>query len=143
MAERSYLIVTTSPATSEQVFDLLADAPRWHAWAGSSIRESTWVNGTTGEVGAVRRLGRTPLYAVETITEFQRPHPDELHRHRPTGPRLPLHYRAHTDRRCGGRATPRSAHQSADDALLAITTKLDQFRGESRFTTWAYRFVIL
>ena len=35
------------------------------------------------------------------------------------------------------------AHQSADDALLAITTKLAQFRGESRFTTWAYKFVIL
>lgn len=35
------------------------------------------------------------------------------------------------------------AHQAADDALLAITSKLSQFRGESRFTTWAYRFVIL
>jgi len=35
------------------------------------------------------------------------------------------------------------AHQSADDALLAITAKLAQFRGESRFTTWACKFVIL
>jgi RNA polymerase sigma-70 factor (ECF subfamily) len=35
------------------------------------------------------------------------------------------------------------AHQSADDALLAVTAKLGQFRGESRFTTWAYKFVIL
>jgi RNA polymerase sigma-70 factor (ECF subfamily) len=35
------------------------------------------------------------------------------------------------------------AHQAAADALLAITAKLDQFRGESRFTTWAYRFVVL
>ena len=35
------------------------------------------------------------------------------------------------------------AHQSADDALMAITAKLAQFRGESRFTTWAYGFVIL
>jgi RNA polymerase sigma-70 factor (ECF subfamily) len=34
------------------------------------------------------------------------------------------------------------AHQVAADALLAITAKLDQFRGESRFTTWAYKFVI-
>jgi RNA polymerase sigma-70 factor (ECF subfamily) len=34
------------------------------------------------------------------------------------------------------------AHQAAADALLAITAKLGQFRGESRFTTWAYRFVI-
>jgi RNA polymerase sigma-70 factor (ECF subfamily) len=35
------------------------------------------------------------------------------------------------------------AHQAAADALVAITAKLDQFRGESRFTTWAYGFVIL
>ena len=35
------------------------------------------------------------------------------------------------------------AHQAAADALMAITAKLCQFRGESRFTTWAYRFVIL
>jgi RNA polymerase sigma-70 factor (ECF subfamily) len=35
------------------------------------------------------------------------------------------------------------AHQSAADAMLAILAKLGDFRGESRFTTWAYRFVIL
>jgi RNA polymerase sigma-70 factor, ECF subfamily len=34
------------------------------------------------------------------------------------------------------------AHQAAADALLAITAKLGQFRGESRFTTWAYAFVM-
>ena len=35
------------------------------------------------------------------------------------------------------------AHQAAGDAMLAILGKLGDFRGESRFTTWAYRFVIL
>jgi RNA polymerase sigma-70 factor (ECF subfamily) len=35
------------------------------------------------------------------------------------------------------------AHQAAADAMLAILAKLGEFRGESRFTTWAYRFVIL
>lgn len=35
------------------------------------------------------------------------------------------------------------AHQAAADAMFAILTKLPAFRGESRFTTWAYRFVIL
>src|SRR6266851_7528673 len=34
------------------------------------------------------------------------------------------------------------ACQAAADALMAITRKLGQFRGESRFTTWAYKFVI-
>lgn len=35
------------------------------------------------------------------------------------------------------------AQQSADDALLALLGKLDGFRGESRFTTWAYKFALL
>ena len=35
------------------------------------------------------------------------------------------------------------ACQAAADALLAILGKLGQFRGESRFTTWAYKSVIL
>ena len=34
------------------------------------------------------------------------------------------------------------AYQAAADALVAITGKIGQFRGESRFTTWAYKFVI-
>ena len=34
------------------------------------------------------------------------------------------------------------AYQAAADALLAIVAKLGQFRGESKFTTWAYKFVI-
>ncbi len=35
------------------------------------------------------------------------------------------------------------AHQSADDALVAVLGKLDGFRGDSRFTTWAYKFALL
>ena len=34
------------------------------------------------------------------------------------------------------------ANEAADDALLAILRKLDDFRGLSRFTTWAYKFAI-
>jgi RNA polymerase sigma-70 factor (ECF subfamily) len=34
------------------------------------------------------------------------------------------------------------AQQSADDALVAILGKLDDFRGESRFETWAYKFAL-
>jgi RNA polymerase sigma-70 factor (ECF subfamily) len=34
------------------------------------------------------------------------------------------------------------AYQAAADALLAITGKVGQFRGDSRFVTWAYKFVI-
>jgi RNA polymerase sigma-70 factor (ECF subfamily) len=34
------------------------------------------------------------------------------------------------------------AQQSADDALVALLRKLDSFRGDSRFTTWAYKFAL-
>jgi len=32
--------------------------------------------------------------------------------------------------------------QAADDALVAVLSRLDSFRGASRFTTWAYKFAI-
>jgi RNA polymerase sigma-70 factor, ECF subfamily len=35
------------------------------------------------------------------------------------------------------------AMQSADDALVAVLAKLDDYRGDSRFTTWAYKFALL
>src|SRR3954453_4157620 len=34
------------------------------------------------------------------------------------------------------------AQQSAGDALVAILSKLDDFRGDSKFTTWAYKFAL-
>jgi RNA polymerase sigma factor (sigma-70 family) len=34
------------------------------------------------------------------------------------------------------------AHQAAADALIAVGERLDKFRGEARFTTWASKFVI-
>ena len=34
------------------------------------------------------------------------------------------------------------AQQCADDALVNILAKLDDFKGLSRFTTWAYKFAI-
>jgi RNA polymerase sigma-70 factor, ECF subfamily len=35
------------------------------------------------------------------------------------------------------------ATQAADDALMAILRKLPAYRGDSRFTTWAYKFALL
>jgi RNA polymerase sigma-70 factor (ECF subfamily) len=35
------------------------------------------------------------------------------------------------------------ANQAADDALLSVLRRLDDFRGASRFTTWAYKFALL
>ena len=35
------------------------------------------------------------------------------------------------------------ANEAADDALMSILRRLDDFRGASRFTTWAYKFALL
>lgn len=35
------------------------------------------------------------------------------------------------------------ATQSADDALVAVLSKLDTYRGDSKFTTWVYKFALL
>jgi RNA polymerase sigma-70 factor (ECF subfamily) len=34
------------------------------------------------------------------------------------------------------------ANEAANDALMSILRKLDEFRGLSRFTTWAYKFAL-
>src|SRR4051794_37375358 len=34
------------------------------------------------------------------------------------------------------------AVQSADDAVVALLGRLDEFRGDSRFTTWVYKFAV-
>ena len=35
------------------------------------------------------------------------------------------------------------ANQAADDALVSVLRRLDDFRGASRFTTWVYKFALL
>ena len=35
------------------------------------------------------------------------------------------------------------ANQAADDALVSVLRHLDDYRGDSRFTTWVYKFALL
>ncbi len=46
-------------------------------------------------------------------------------------------------RRRGASDAEDLAQQAADDALVAVLGKLGDFRGDSRFTTWAYKFALL
>lgn len=55
----------------------------------------------------------------------------EVARRRPTMPHL------------RGDDLPDIAMQAADDALVNVLRRLDDFRGESRLTTWAYKFALL
>jgi RNA polymerase sigma-70 factor, ECF subfamily len=59
--------------------------------------------------------------------------------------RVAIHeaYRRGPAFRIGGPELDDLAHQAANDAMVSLLGKLDTFRGESRFTTWAYRFVAL
>jgi RNA polymerase sigma factor (sigma-70 family) len=55
--------------------------------------------------------------------------------------------RSEVDRRSGqlrvtGAELDDIAYQAAADAMLAVLAKLPTFRGDSRFTTWAYKFVM-
>jgi RNA polymerase sigma-70 factor, ECF subfamily len=42
-----------------------------------------------------------------------------------------------------GRELDDVVQQAADDALVAIVAKLGEFRGDSRFATWVYKFAVL
>jgi RNA polymerase sigma-70 factor, ECF subfamily len=52
-------------------------------------------------------------------------------------------YRRSTGLRVTGPELDDLAFQAAADAVVSVLSKLHQFRGDSRFTTWAYKFVML
>ena len=43
----------------------------------------------------------------------------------------------------GGEELDQLAQEAATDAAMSVLRRLDDFRGESRFTTWAYKFALL
>ena len=67
----------------------------------------------------------------------------ELHTLLLRGAHHELARRRHTLTHIPGDELGDLATQAADDALVAILAKLHTFRGASRFTTWAYKFVLL
>jgi RNA polymerase sigma-70 factor (ECF subfamily) len=91
--------------------------------AGLDAESARWVR-ALGETGAAREAALARLH--ELLVRIAR---GEAARR---GPRLAI----------TGPELDDLAYQAAADALVAITGKLGQFRGESRFTTWAYKFVI-
>jgi RNA polymerase sigma-70 factor, ECF subfamily len=94
--------------------------------AAEMDRESQeWLAGLRAQ-GILREEAQTRLYKL-----LLRVAHSEANRRRPL---LPPHTAADLDDLC---------FQATDDALFAIINKLDAFRGRSRFTTWASKFVIL
>ncbi len=98
-------------------------APQPAAAAGLDPESAEWLR-ALGDAGPQREAALTRLH--ELLVRIAR---GEVARR---GPRL----------RITGPELEDLAYQAAADALLAITGKIGQFRGESRFTTWACKFVI-
>jgi RNA polymerase sigma-70 factor, ECF subfamily len=92
--------------------------------AASDDSSAEWLSALTG-TGAAREAGLARLHGLLI---------------RVAGREL---RRREADAGFAGRELDDLAQQAADDAMLAILGKLGRFRGESRFTTWAYRFVVL
>jgi uncharacterized protein YndB with AHSA1/START domain len=76
MAPCSYEVTAHSTARPERLFELVADATSWPLWAGSLTTHGSWEREGTpqpGGVGAIRKLGRWPIYGREEIVAYEPP----------------------------------------------------------------------
>jgi uncharacterized protein YndB with AHSA1/START domain len=72
----SYEVTARSSASPERVFALLADATSWTRWAGSAIGHASWEREgepTADGIGAIRKVGRWPLFGHEQIVAYEPP----------------------------------------------------------------------
>jgi len=72
----SFEVTAQSAAPPERVFALLADATSWPRWAGFLVARGWWDREGSpppGGVGAIRKLGRWPLYGREEIIVYEPP----------------------------------------------------------------------
>jgi len=111
----------------------LATAPAPPDATNSPTRTSSSPDPETREwLGSLRASGQTRDEAVARLHELlMRAARFEVARRRPTLPHL------------RGDDLADIATEAADDALVSVLRRLDDFRGESRFTTWAYKFALL
>jgi uncharacterized protein YndB with AHSA1/START domain len=74
--EESFEVVARSPAPPAQVFEALADIPRWQEWAKPvvprSIRERDGSPEPNG-VGAIRKAGGAGFWVREEVVEYLPP----------------------------------------------------------------------
>ena len=101
---------------------------RWERSAWRSISSTS--NRAPGSTACGRREPGAPL-ALERLHDLLlRAAHSEANRRRHLYPEI------------GGAELEDVCRQAADDAVVAVTAKLDGYRGASRFTTWAYGFAV-
>jgi RNA polymerase sigma-70 factor, ECF subfamily len=108
-------------ATLEVVQTTSAETP----FSGLDEESRDWLRALNGE-GAARDEATASLHAL-----LLRAARFEVARRRPALPHL------------RGNDLDDIANQAADDALVSVLRRLDDFRGASRFTTWVYKFALL
>jgi uncharacterized protein YndB with AHSA1/START domain len=76
MPSYSYEVTARSAAPPVRVFELLADATSWPRWAGPLIGSASWEqkgDPSPGGVGAIRKIGRWPVFGREQIVVSEPP----------------------------------------------------------------------
>lgn len=117
MTAATLAVVSTTPSASGRLTEPLVRA------LDEESRE--WLRCLRAE-GPVREEAVARLHAL-----LLRAAHFEVARRRPTLPHL------------RGNDLDDVANQAADDALVSVLRRLDDFRGDSRFTTWVYKFALL
>jgi RNA polymerase sigma-70 factor, ECF subfamily len=101
----------------------------------STVRNSESATPSTADdtlAADLRAEGRTQQLALERLHALLlRAARFEIARRRPSLPHL------------RGDELDDIALEAANDAALSVLRRLDEFRGESRFTTWGYKFALL
>jgi RNA polymerase sigma-70 factor, ECF subfamily len=89
------------------------------------------------------RTSRAWLEALRSDGAVQRQAMSDLHALLLRATRYELRRRRAALAHVRGEELEDLATQAADDAMVAVLSKLDDYRGASRFTTWAYKFALL
>jgi RNA polymerase sigma-70 factor (ECF subfamily) len=103
--------------------------------SGFSVRASAATTAADDSRAWLRRLQADGAARDEAVSELHalllRAARFEVARRGPTLPHL------------RGNELDEIALEAANDALMSVLARLDDFRGESRFTTWVYKFALL
>jgi RNA polymerase sigma-70 factor, ECF subfamily len=115
-------------ATGATVAEAVAEA---HATIASTV-DTPLDDASRAWLADLRSTGATRDAAVARLHALLlRAARFEVSRRRPTLPHL------------RGNELDDIALEAADDALMSVLARLDDFRGASRFTTWVYKFALL
>jgi RNA polymerase sigma-70 factor (ECF subfamily) len=117
---------------SKSLADTVAGGPHMRTRASTSLAPLSEASESSAWLDALRASGPVHDHAVERLHELLlRAARFEVSRRRASV----VYVR--------GDELDDIAMQAADDALVAVLAKLPEFRGASRFTTWAYKFALL